>query len=80
MKGVFSTPDTSPCSLSDIQTKINVGRHQHSELLARHSTLHSVRHWTHLFQIQRWTLPEIWSRHPTFRPSIIDPLSFTFVA
>ncbi len=43
MKGVFPTPDAGSFSPADtdIQTKINVGRHRHSELLARHWTLHS---------------------------------------
>ncbi len=46
MKGVYPTPDTSPFFPSDteIQTYINVGRHRHSGLLVRHSTLHSARH------------------------------------
>ncbi len=40
MKGVFTTPDTGPYfpSDTDIQTKISVSRHRHSELSARHST------------------------------------------
>ncbi len=42
LKGVFPTPDTGPFfpSDADIQPKINVARHRHSELVVRHLTLH----------------------------------------
>ncbi len=42
MKGVLPTCDTGPFfpSDTDIQTEINFGRHQHSELSTRHSTPH----------------------------------------
>ncbi len=51
MEGVFPTPDTRPFFLSDtdIQLKINVARHRHSELATRHST--SARHWQSHYQV-----------------------------
>ncbi len=75
MKGVFLTPDISPFfpSDTDIQTKINVIRHRHSELLARQATLRSARHTTLSLPSRRRTLWKILSRHPTLRPPFIGP-------
>ncbi len=60
MKGVFPTPDSWPLfpSDTDIQPKINVARHRHSELLTQHSTLHFRPTLTVSFP----------SRRRTFRP------------
>ena len=75
MKGIFLTPDTGPFfpSNTDIQTKINVGRHRHSELLARHSTLQSARHSTLSIPSRHRTSQKILSRHLTLRLPFIGP-------
>ena len=79
MKGVFPTLDTVSLfrADTDIQTKINVGRHRHSELPARHWTLHSARHWTLSLPSRCRTLRKISSRHPTLRPPFMGPNSVT---
>ncbi len=70
MKGVIPTPDTKQFfpSNTDIQLKINVARHGHSDLLARHSTLHSSPTLTVSSGSRRRTLRKILSRCPTLRP------------
>ncbi len=67
-KGVLRTPVTGPFfpSDTDIQTKINFGRHRHSKLSVRHSTPHFSP--TLSFPNRHQTLPNISSRHLTFRP------------
>ena len=51
IKGLFPTPNTGPFSLPDIdiQTKISVGRHRHSEWSAWYSTLNYSPTLTFLF-------------------------------
>ncbi len=75
-KGVFPTPDTGPFfpSDTDIQHKINVGRHRHSELVARHLTLHFSLTLTVSFPSRRRTLSKISSRRRTLRPPFMGPL------
>ena len=80
--GPFFQSDT------DIHTKISVGRHRiplkvccgtrilshgHSELSARHSTLHFTPTLTFLFPSWHWTFPKNSSRPPTFRPPFMGP-------
>ena len=70
MKGVFPTLDTEPFfpSDTDIQPKINVARHQHSDLAARHLTPHFRPTLTVSFPSRRQTLCKISSRRPTLIP------------
>ncbi len=65
MKGVFPTPDTGPffSSDTDIQPKVNVVRHLHSESVTRHLTLHFRPTLTVSFP----------SRRLTFRPLFMGP-------
>ncbi len=75
MKGVFPTPDTGPffSSDTDMQPKINVARHRHSELVTRHLTLHFSPTLTVSFPSRRRTLRKISSRRLTLRPPFMGP-------
>ncbi len=75
MKGVFPTPDTEPFfpSDTDIQPKINVAQHRHSDLVARHLMLHFSLTLTVSSPSRRRTLRKISSRRPTLRPPFIGP-------
>ncbi len=61
MKGVFPTPNTEPFfpSDTDIQSKVNVAKHRHSDLVARHLTLHFRPTLTVSLPSQRRTLRNI---------------------
>ncbi len=71
MEGVFLTPMTEPFfpSDTDIQPKINVARHRHrhSDLVARHLTLHFSPTLTVSFPSRHRTSRKISSRRSTLR-------------
>ncbi len=56
MKGVFPTPDNGPFfpSDTDIQPKLYVARHWHSELITRHLTLHFSLKYVHFESLLMW--------------------------
>ena len=76
-KGVFLTPDTGPFfpSDTDIQPKINVARHRHSELVTRHLTLDFSPTPTVSYPIRRRTLRKISGRRQTLRPLFMGPIT-----
>ncbi len=75
MKGVFRTPDNGPFfpSDTDIQPKINVARHRHSELVTRHLTLHFSPTLTVSFPSRHRTLRKISGRCRTLRSPGMGP-------
>ena len=75
MNRVFPTPNTGPFfpSDTDIQPKMYVPRHRHSELVTRHLTPHFSPTLTVSFTSRRQTLRKISSRHPTLRPPFMGP-------
>ncbi len=77
MKGVFPTPNTEPffSSDTDIQPKVNVAWHWHSDLVARHLTLHFSLTLTVSFPMRRRTLRKNSSRCPTLGPPFMGPIN-----
>ncbi len=67
-----------PSGNQDIQPKIHVARHRHSELVTRHLTLHFSLTLTVSIPSRRLTLHEISCRRPTLRPRFMGPICILF--